>query len=186
MSELSSLFSKVKITKTQLENFLKSAPEKPTLNDNWQKWWDSREMYSKMDLTPEYLRSYNDKTNQEVLDGWMEYKQAMAFSDYDEAKEEWQWGLLFFSENYVEMLPMLAFIVSMEKFVTESTENRAIVYPYFWGDSNVDAYIYFENGKAVLSPQVKSISDVNAALMENTIVCLDQKWEDLSKNMEMD
>ncbi|MDQ1167739.1 hypothetical protein [Flavobacterium sp. SORGH_AS_0622] len=186
MSELSSLFSKLKITKAQLENFLKSAPEKPTLNDNWQKWWDSREMYSKMDLTPEYLRYYNEKTNQEVLDGWMEYKQAMAFSDYDEAKEEWQWGLLFFSENYVEMLPMLAFIVSMEKFVTESTENRAIVYPYFWGDSNVDAYIYFENGKAVLSPQVKSTSDVNVALMENTIVCLDQKWEDLSKNMEMD
>ena len=84
-------------------------------------------------------------------------------------------GMLFFSENYVEMLPMFAFIISMEKYVSESTENCAIVYPYFWGDSNVDAYIYFENGKAILSPQVKSTSDVNVALMESTIVCLDQK-----------
>ena len=95
MSELSSLFCKVKITKSQLEIFLNSAPEKPTLNDNWQKWWDSREMYSKMDLTPEYLHAYNDNTNQEVLKGWMEYKQAMAFSDCDEAKEEWQWECCF-------------------------------------------------------------------------------------------
>lgn len=186
MSELSSLFCKIKITKPQLENFLKSAPEKPELNDNWLKWWDSREMYSKMNLTPEYLRAYNDKTNQEILHGWIEYKQAMAFSDYDEVKEEWQLGMLFFSENYIEMLPMFSFIISMEKYVSENPENRAIVFPYFWGDTHVHAYIYFEEGKAILSPQIKSTSDVKAEIMENTKICLDQKWEDLSKEMEMD
>ena len=186
MSELSSLYCKVKIKKSQLEEFLKSPLEKPQLNKNWLDWWDSRRMYSKMELTSELLRAYNDNTNKEVIDGWIEYKQAMAFSDYDETTEEWHWGMMFFSENYTEMLPMFAFIISLEKYVTESPENMAIVFPFFWGDNDVSAYIYFENGKALLSPKVQSTADVNPDLMNKTTEYLNKKWDDLSKEMDLD
>ncbi|MCR4032919.1 MULTISPECIES: hypothetical protein [Flavobacterium] len=186
MSELSSLYCKVKITKTQLEKFLNSSPEKPELNKNWLEWWDSRKMYSKMDLTPEQLQFYNDNTNQKVIDGWMNYREAMVFSDYDETAEEWHFGMMFFSENYLEMIPMFAFIISLEKYVSESPENRAIVFPFFWGDDDVSAFIYFENGNAILSPKVQTLKDVDSNFVEQTKEFLNLKWEEFSKDMEMD
>lgn len=186
MSELSSLFCKVKITKSQLEKFLNASPEKPELNGNWLKWWDSRQMYSKMALTAELLRSYHDDSNQEILNGWMEYKQAMAFSDYDETAEEWHWGMMFFSENYLEMLPMFAFIISLEKYVSESAENMAIVFPFFWGDNGVHVYINFEEGKAILSPTVQTTYDVNPEILNYTKEYLNKKWDELAKDIELD
>ncbi|MHC0446778.1 hypothetical protein ACWA1F_15310 [Flavobacterium sp. 3-218] len=186
MSELSSLYCKVKISKSNLEKFLSNPVETPELNKNWLEWWDSLKMYSKMDLTSELLRPYNDENNQEVINSWLKYDQAMAFSDYDEATEEWHWGMLFFSENFVEMLPMFSFIISMEKYITESAENRAIVFPFFWGDQDVSAYIYFENGKAILSSTVQNTSDVNSKIMQQTTDYLNKKWDQYFKEMNLD
>ncbi|MFD2940971.1 hypothetical protein [Flavobacterium notoginsengisoli] len=186
MSELSSLYCKVKITKSQLEKFLSSSPEKPELNDNWLKWWDSRQMYSKMALTAELLRSYDDDTNQEVLNSWMEYKKAMAFSDYNETTEEWHWGMMFFAENYLDILPMASFIISLEKYVIESSENTAIVFPFFWGDKNVLFFIHFEKGKAILSPSTQSTDDINPEMFNYTKEYLNKKWNDLANEMELD
>ncbi|MEN2402123.1 hypothetical protein GKZ90_0020200 [Flavobacterium sp. MC2016-06] len=186
MSELSSLYCKVKITKSQLENFLSTSPEKPELNNNWLDWWESREMYSKMDLTIELLRSYTNDNNQDILKDWQEYKESLAFSDYDETAEEWHWGMIFFSENYIEMLPMFAFIISMENYLSESSENIAVVFPFFWGDSNVHAFITFEDNKAILSTKIRTTDDVNPALLDKAKEYLNKKWDDLSKDMEVD
>ncbi|MBO9582637.1 MAG: hypothetical protein J7574_00610 [Flavobacterium sp.] len=186
MSELSSLYCKIKITKPQLEKFLNSPVEEPKLNENWLNFWESRKMYSKSVLTQENLYTYKDHNNQGVIDGWIEYPQAMAFSDYDETAEEWHWGMMFFSENYVEMIPMFAFIISLEKYVSESAENKAIVFPFFWGDDDVNAYVYFENGKAVLSPKVQTLKDVDSNFVEQTKAFLNKKWNEMAKDMEMD
>jgi len=186
MSELSSLYCKVKITKSELEKFLNSPLEKPELNKNWTEYWDSREMYSKSELTQKDLYTYNDETNQEVINGWIDYPEAMAFSDYDETTEEWNWGMMFFSENYTEMIPMFAFIISLEKYINESSENKAIIFPFFWGDNDVQAFISFENEKAILSPKVQTLNDVDSKFLEQTTEFLNNKWEELSKDMEMD
>ncbi|MBE8727267.1 hypothetical protein [Flavobacterium hungaricum] len=186
MSELSSLYCKVKITKTQLEKFLNSPLEEPELNQNWLDFWESRKMYSKSVLTKELLRTYNDHNNQEVINGWIDYPEAMAFSDYDETTEEWHWGMMFFSENYVEMIPMFAFIISLEKYVIESTENYAVVFPFFWGDDGVNAYIYFENGKAILSPKVQVLKDIDSKFVEQTKDFLNKKWDQLAEEMDLD
>nr|WP_294783860.1 hypothetical protein [uncultured Flavobacterium sp.] len=186
MSEPSSLYCKVKITKSQLEKFLNSPPEKPELNNNWLEWWESRDMYSKMDLTPELLRCYNDKSNQEVLDGWMKYDQSMTYSDYDETTEEWNVGIIMFGENYLEMIPMFAFIISLQNYIIESPENKAFVFPYFWGDRGVHAFIEFKENKAILNPNVQSTEELNPDLLNNAIEYLDKKYDELSKNMEMD
>ncbi|WP_406844632.1 hypothetical protein [Flavobacterium soyae] len=186
MSELSSLYCKVKITKPQLEKFLNSSLEEPELNKNWTEWWNSRKMYSKMELTPELLRAYNDDINKEVIDGWIDYPEAMAFSDYDEAIEEWHWGMMFFSQNFTEMIPMFAFIISLDKYVIESTENQAIVFPFFWGDNAVHAYIYFEDEKAILSPKAQTLKDVDPNFIEQTKDFLNKKWDQMAKEMDLD
>ncbi|WP_343695827.1 hypothetical protein [Flavobacterium sp.] len=186
MSELSSLLCKVKITKSQYEKFLNSPLEEPELNKNWLDFWDSRKMYSKSVLTQELLRTYNDDTNKEMIDGWIDYPEAMAFSDYDEAAEEWIWGMMFFSENFVEMIPMFAYIISLEKYVIESSENMAIVFPFFWGDNAVHAYVDFKDGKAILNPKVQTLKDVNPKILEETKAYLNNKWDQLAKEMDLD
>lgn len=186
MSELSSLFVKVKITKNQFENFLSSSPQKPELNNNWLAWWESRNMYSKMDLTTEWLRAYNDANNKSALDGWLDAQQAFAFSDYDEASEEWRLGIIFFSENYLEMLPMFAFVISLEKYISESTDNLAIVYPFFWGDSHVSAYINFEEGIASFNNKIQTTADVNPEILNSVTAYLSKKWDELLENTEID
>ena|SRR6218665_3909131 len=186
MSELSSLYCKVKITKSQLEKFLSSSPEKPELNDNWLKWWDSRQMYSKMAMTSKLLYSYENDKNEGIINEWINDKEAMAFSDYNETTEEWHWGMMFFSENYLEMLPMFVFIISLEKYVSESAQNMAIVFPFFWGDNGVHVYIHFEEGKAILSPTVQTTYDVNPEIFNYTKEYLNKKWNDLTNEMELD
>lgn len=185
MSELSSLYLKVKIEKSQLEKFLNSKFEKPALNQNWLEWWESRRMYSKMELSSELFR-IPGQSNQEFINSWLEYPQAMAFSDYNEVLEEWHFGMLFFSENYEEMLSIFAFITSLEKYLNKDSENFAVVFPFFWGDNDVQAYIYFENEKAILSPQVQTTEDLNSEILMKTQQYLNTKWEELSKNMDVD
>src|SRR6218665_4070039 len=102
MSELSSLYCKVKITKSQLEKFLSSSPEKPELNDNWLKWWDSRQMYSKMAMTSKLLYSYENDKNEGIINDWINDKEAMAFPYYHKKTEERDWGRMFFRETYLE------------------------------------------------------------------------------------
>ncbi|CAA9203239.1 hypothetical protein [Flavobacterium collinsii] len=67
MSEQSSLYCKVKITKPRLETFLNSASEKLVLDGNWLEWWENRTMYSKMTPTAKELYSYNDLTNYAIF-----------------------------------------------------------------------------------------------------------------------
>ncbi|GIQ61284.1 hypothetical protein Flavo103_44190 [Flavobacterium collinsii] len=186
MSEQSSLYCKVKITKPRLETFLNSASEKLVLDGNWLEWWENRTMYSKMTPTAKELYAYNDLTNYAIFKEWYEAEQTFAFSDYDETTQQWHLGILLFSENYLEMLPMLAFIKSMEAYVTESIDNFAIVYPFFWGDTNVDVFIKFKDGKALLDSKVQSTDDIDTVLLETTSGYLNNKWSELSANMEID
>lgn len=143
-------------------------------------------MYSKPDLTIEDLEAYRKSNNQEILDIWMNYQEAMAFSDYNETTEEWQWGMIFFSENYVEMLPMFTFIISLKKYVSESPENMAVVFPFFWGDTDVHAYIHFEKSNAILSPTVQTTNDIDPEVLNLTKDYLNKKWDNLANNMDFD
>lgn len=185
MSELSSLFLRVKITKEQLENFLNSSPKTPELNDNWLNWWDSRNMYSKTSLNPESLIAYNKTNNKSIINGWLQYKEASAFSDYNQTTEEWRMGIIFFSESFSEMLPMFAFITSMENYITENKDNLAIVYPFFWGDSDVSAYLNFKEGKALFNSKIQTTTDVDPEILNSVTEYLTKKLDELLDNTEI-
>lgn len=186
MSELSSLFVKIKITKKQFENFLTSSPQKPELNNNWTEWWNSRDMYHKTNLSTESLYAYDENDNKSIIEGWLQAEQAFAFSDYDQAAEEWRFGIIFFSENYSEMLPMLSFVLSMEKYATESKDNLAIVYPFYWGDSQVLAYINFEGEKALLNSKIQTIADVDPEILNSVAEYLTKKSDEFLENTKID
>ena len=158
MSEPCSFFLRATIEKSQYLKFMQAKPSQLPVSDQWLKWWDSREMYGKPDLTKE-MRAWNDASNQEIVDGWLALEGTLTFSVFDEATNHWEFGIILCSENYGEILPLLAFCESIFSYKLFSAHDFAIVYPYFWDDSHVMAYMTFAQDGAVLTT-AKSVTDV--------------------------
>lgn len=182
MSELNSLFAQIHITKNNFETFLKAKPTEPKLDENWVQWWNSKEMYNKSELQEKDMRCYEEPTNELIINGWIEAKESLTFSDYDAKNEIWHFGIIMFSENYFEMIPGLAFLKSVAEFKNENTGDFSIVYNYFWGDEDVSAFINYENGKGLFDNKVQSKSDVNNQSLKYTDAYLTKKFEELGEN----
>lgn len=179
MSEPSSLFARMSISKENLEAFLSSAPKKPYLNNSWINWWNSRQMVSPRPLTPEDLYAYKDVSNKAILEGWQEEKNTGTFYDYDEATQTLNLGIIFFSENFGEMIPMLALLFDLADYKNDNPDDFAIVYPYFWGDQQLDAWISFYGKNALLDNELKKIGDVDVRKLRYAEDYLTQKTEQI-------
>ena len=131
MSELSSLFARISITPENYETFLAAKPQSPILDENWSNWWNSRKMYSSQPLTENDLYAYNDDSNRAILEGWKDAKDTGTFYEYDKTSGLLNLGIIFFSENYAEMIPTIAFILSLSDYKENNPDDFVIVYPYF-------------------------------------------------------
>lgn len=185
MANESSLFLKVKIQKKNLDEFLSLAPQTPIADDNWQQWWDSREMYGKTDLS-DSLYAYRDKTNNDIVDWWVNNEHAIGFSEYDEAIKIWHLGFIIFSENYDEMLPFFAFIKHLAKYVDDSLENFVLVYDYFWDGDSVVAFMEFKDGKALFYTEISEKSEVDPEKLSYADYYLALKWSEYEKTVNWD
>jgi hypothetical protein len=107
-------------------------------------------MYDDEALAAEDVISYEAKSNKEIVDFWINQTETISFSDYDEKNEIWHFGMLLFSENYMEMVPMLAFLRSVETFKENDDSDFILIYNYLWGDDKgVSAYLKFTNQQTV-------------------------------------
>ncbi len=179
MSELNSLFAKIKIKKEKFDEFLKSKPEQATLDNDWLEWWDSREMYGKTDLTRDELFKYDDPTNEDIINGWINEIRSFSFSDYDAENETWHFGIIFFSQNYSDMIPGLAFVKSVSKFKEIDSDDFAIIYNFFWGD-DVCAFINFKDNKSYFDSKIQRTSDISSEIIKYADTYLHKKWEEFA------
>lgn len=181
MSEPSSLFAKIHISKDSFDNFLKAKPTTPKLDNNWIEWWNCKEMYGKTDLQERDVYCYEKPTNESIINSWKEAKHTFTFSDYDLGNEIWHFGIILFSENYSEMIPGLAFIKSVAEFKKEHDNDFAIVYNYIWGDKDIHSYINYESGKGLFDNEIKTKSNLNSEILKYTEVYLDNKYESMAE-----
>lgn len=179
MSEPCSFFMRISIEKERYMDFMKAKPARSNVNDNWMQWWDSREMYGRLRLVDEISSWSHYTSNQEVINSWVSSESSMAFSSYDEKTEIWDFGIIMYSESYSEILPLLVFCESVFSYKKYSDQDFAIIYPYFWGDSSVMAYMTFERDGVLLS-LAKSVSDVAKEHLAYAVARLDKAWEQLS------
>lgn len=146
MSELRSLFVKLNIKKENLDRFLAAELTPPVLDEDWTSWWDSREMYSKSPL--EEIPMAFHKTNGEVIASCVNTKETFSQEKQEEGVFYFISG--FFSENFFEILPMLAVLKSAALYMETGDEGVAIIYDYFWGDKDVLAHLELSAGHAEL------------------------------------
>lgn len=178
MSEPCSLFAKVHISQMQLDNFFAAPPWQPAITQDWRDWWDTRQMYSKSALTE--IPCYANNR----VDAWLEDPFHMAFSNYDPAQELWHFGIIQFTENYIEMLPMLALLHHLAAYKKPDDDDFALIFNYFYGDCEVNASIRYSGQTARLNPKAEHKTDIAPAHLQYATDYLDQQWQILSAGMD--
>ena len=180
MSEPNSLFAKIHISKNKFDAFLSSKPQTPTLDNDWKEWWASRKMYGKSELQEQNLVCYIDETNGAIINSLVEAKEYLAFSEYDDQHEIWNFGVIMFAENYLDMIPGIAFIKSVSEFKNENNEDFAIIYNHFWGAAYVCAFINYQNGDSFFDTNIQQISDIDPNVLKYSEEYLRKKYDELA------
>lgn len=177
MSEPSSLYLRLKISKENLESFFQDAPAKTSADQNWEAWWDSREMYSKSKLTE--IPAYADDTNLDALERWLDDDVEAVSADFNEAGE-WHYTIMMFSQNYYDILPMLNLLKSIERRLGPDDTGEAIIYDYIWGASSVMAHIKYEGQQAILQ-KTKHPKELEASVRNKMKATMDKAFDAINE-----
>lgn len=164
MSELNSLYVSVEIKKDRLEEFFKEKPVKLEPDQDLATWWDSRKMYSPSPLTdiPHY-GGY--ETNRAVFESLL--KDPQTGTKQEDKEGVFSFSVVFFSENYFEILPMLSWLKTLAGYLSPEQKGVALIYDYFWGSGDVMAHLEFNGPNASLTT-VDSFKKINKEL-QNTV-----------------
>jgi hypothetical protein len=174
MSELRSLFVKLKIRKENLDRFLEAELTTPVLDENWTSWWESRKMYSKSPLTE--LPMDAEETNGEVFGSYVDTEETLSKSKYEDGVYYFVSAL--FGENYYEILPMLAVLKSAALYMEPGDEGEAFIFDYFWGGKDVLAHVELKPKQGLLT-DIQSTTKIKKPLLQEA-----DKWlEELVKRL---
>lgn len=146
MSEPRSLYLKIKTKKENLERFFQDKLVAPEIDSDWTSWWDSRKMHSKSPLTKVPIYAWV-KTNRGLVDSYLSDPQT-GTREQGKDQGEWELAIALFSQNYTEILPMLAWLKSIAAYMEADDEGVAIIYDYFWGSGSVMAHVVFTGREA--------------------------------------
>lgn len=163
MAEYSSLYIKIEIAEEKLNQFFLDKPVQSMLDDAWLEWWNSREMYGKQAL--EQLPAYSTATNRAVFDELLRGRDFGATERYDTASQSWTFIAVFFSENYIEILPMLSLLQSLAAYQEHTQKGVAFIYDFCWGHHEVMAYLEFVDQKAWLKKYIDP-TEIAPAILE--------------------
>jgi hypothetical protein len=179
MSEPYSLYVNISIKKERLEQFFQDKPAKTAVDSDWIAWWDSRKKYGSDPLTE--IGVYTNESNRSIADAFLGVRDMMCIEDLSQPGV-WDYSSLFFSENYQEILPTLAWLRSIAAYMDPEEEGVALIYNYFWAPENhkaVMAHLVFKEQQAFIKLTSHS-SEMEPALLAKTNAALKGVWDKLT------
>lgn len=136
-SEPSSVYLRCSMTPEQYAQAM-AAPLRPAISySDWQKWFDSKDMYGSARVDAEWLQDSGARSLQEVVQMWTG---TGGSSQYDPQTGRWQFALLEFTDNYGEMIQLLAPLRSVAPYCQPGSDSFLLIYSYIWGDGD-NAYL---------------------------------------------
>lgn len=162
MSELNSLYVSINIKKANLKRFFQDKPLAAVIDQDWASWWDSREMYSPSPLSE--VPIYRLATNREVFESLSIDPRGSGHEQQEKDEAGLNFSIVFFSENYFETLPMLAWLKSIALYLDAGEGGVALIYDFFWGGGAVMAHLVLSEQQALLK-HTTDIADVDADIM---------------------
>ncbi|KAA6432760.1 hypothetical protein FEM33_23915 [Dyadobacter flavalbus] len=180
MSEPSSFYAKITIKPEKYEQFLCSGPAITKSQSGWKEWWHSKTMYNKPELTENLLHTYHYSSNQEIIDHWLKASQSYSFSEYDRENETWHFGIIWFTKDYLEMIPVLGAIRGIADFKEDNESDFAIIYSYFWEPDHMNAYLKFRSGTS------EFVEKADPEDLKLAHLYLTKKWHQFAENILLD
>jgi len=149
MSELRSLFIRLKVKKETLDRFFEDKLTRLPVDEQWLSWWDSREMYGKSELKeiPVY---HSSEKNRDVVDALLRSPEAGCHEEWDADAGTWTFSSLLFSENYEDQLPMLGWFTSIAPYLGAGEQGELLLYDFFWGSDDVMAHIVLDGTQSAI------------------------------------
>lgn len=178
MSEYNSLYIKIKIKEEKLQQFFQASPVPQHIDENWLAWWNSRETYSKEPL--EGVLPYPLQSNRAIFDQLLKSSDFGAQEYYDVDKETWTFITIFFSENYIEILPMLALLKDLASYMKPESKGHTFIYDFCWDYEQVMAYLEFSNQEATFK-NYTSTTEIDAVILEEANHTLETAMDQFSR-----
>ncbi|MBD1432407.1 hypothetical protein H8B06_06190 [Sphingobacterium sp. DN00404] len=181
MSEQCSLYINIQIKEEKLQQFFQEKPLPQSIDENWLQWWDNREMSGKKPLsnTPHFHVQHNRAVFDQLLNG----RDFGSVEHYDKDEESWTFITIFFSENYLEILPMLALLKQLALLQDTANTGVSFIYDYNWGQYEVMAYLAFANQQALLKNYVTP-QEIEPALLKEANEILEAAVKKFNQQFE--
>lgn len=136
-SEPSSVYLRCTMTPQQYAKAMAAPPGSARAYNDWQTWFDGQGMYGPGKVQPEWLLDSDAQSLGDLLQAW---DGAGGLSHYDPATGRWQFALLEFTENYGEMIQLLAPLRSVAPYCKADSDSFLFIYSYIWDDGD-NAYL---------------------------------------------
>lgn len=148
MSEPSTLYTKIHISKENLEVFLNSEPSDPIIYTDWKNWMESKRIYSSENIenTISSIGPAGFDNIENLIDYFKTDRYNICFFDYDENSEIMELSIIFFSENYGEMIPVLTALRGIENYSKGNNEDFIVIFDYWWGTTSIEERLENQNG----------------------------------------
>jgi len=181
MSEYASLYIKIQINEEKLQQFFQDKPAPQSTDENWLQWWESREMYSKQPLLD--IPHYHVQNNRAIFDELLNGRDFGSVEHYNKNEESWTFISVFFSENYIEILPMFTLLKQLAIWQDAAHTGVAFIYDFCWGQHEVMAYLAFANQQALLTNYVTP-EEIEPAILEEANVKLEAAVKKFNQQFE--
>ncbi len=181
MSEYSSLYINIPIDEEKLNKFFEEKPLPLRPDESWKSWWDSREMHGKLPL--ERIPVYQANSNRDLFEDLLKKQKSGSFERYAPASLRWTFISVFFSENYVELLPMLMLLKNLAACRGTEEKGVAFIYDFYWGNTSVMAYLDFSGTQALLKNYTKT-ADIDQEIWNEANRLLEAAVETINKQFE--
>ena len=161
-SEPSSVYLRCSMTPEHYAQAMAAPPRPAIAYNDWQKWFDSKDMYGSARVDAESLEDSGAKSLQEVA----QMRAGVGgTSHYDPQTGRWQFALLQFTENYGEMIQLLAPLRSVAPYCQPGSDSFLLIYSYIWGDGD-NAYLTLnkQRSRFAVKPTKAQRAEADAAL----------------------
>lgn len=150
------------MTPEQYAKAMAAAPRPAISYSDWQKWFDSKDMYGSARVDAEWLQDSGARSLQEVVQMWTG---TGGSSHYDPQTGRWQFALLEFTDNYGEMIQLLAPLRSVAPYCQPGSDSFLLIYSYIWGDGD-NAYLTLNKQRSQFAgkPTQAQRAEADAAL----------------------
>lgn len=169
MSEPSSFFMKVTITKEAKEKYLRYKLRDIQPYTDWLDWLSNKRYYGTIteeDLNPAY---YGSGTIESYIDQWVGFPRTFGFNEYDEERQVWTVSLYEFSENFIEYINFVSVFRHLQNYIEESSSGFVLVHSYIWGDIEDDFLVQILPNKSVI------LDDIPKENMREAVLHFDKR-----------